>query len=141
MEQKRDKERLLKKADEVLARCEDVTVASIDAEGYPRPVPVSIMKSVGCNEIWMSTGADSVKTIEFKANPKAGLCYSNNGDSVALRGIVEVVTDDELRKEMWKDWMIYHFTAGPTDPNYVLLRFIGKDATIWIENEFARFDL
>lgn len=136
-----DKEELLRKAEKVLARCEDVTIASIDAEGYPRPIPVSIMKSVGCNEIWMSTGMDSVKTIEFQANPKAGLCYSSNGDSVAFRGIVEVVTDDGLRKEMWKDWMIYHFTAGPTDPNYVLLRFIGKDATIWIENMFARFDL
>lgn len=135
------KEELLRKAEKVLARCEDVTIASIDAEGYPRPIPVSIMKSVGCNEIWMSTGMDSVKTIEFQANPKAGLCYSSNGDSVAFRGIVEVVTDDGLRKEMWKDWMIYHFTAGPTDPNYVLLRFIGKDATIWIENMFARFDL
>lgn len=136
-----NKEELLRKAEKVLARCEDVTIASIDADGYPRPVPVSIMKSVGCDEIWMSTGADSVKTIEFKANPKAGLCYSSNGDSVALRGKVEIVTDGELRKEMWKDWMIYHFTAGPTDPNYVLLRFIGKDATIWIENEFARIDL
>ena len=135
------KEELLRKAVEVLARCEDVTIASIDADGYPRPVPVSIMKSVGCNEIWMSTGADSVKTIEFQANPKAGLCYSSNGDSVALRGMVEIVTDDELRKELWKDWMIYHFTVGPTDPNYVLLRFIGKDATIWIENKFARIDL
>lgn len=136
-----NKERQLKKAEEVLARCEDVTIASVNADGYPRPVPVSIMKTEGCSEIWMSTGADSLKTIEFLANPKAGLCYSNNGDSVAMRGNVEVVTDDDLRKEMWKDWMIYHFTKGPTDPNYVLLRFKGIDATIWISNEFAHLTL
>ncbi len=137
----KDKERLLRKAEEVLARCEDVTVASVDADGFPRPVPVAIMKTVGCSEVWMSTGADSVKTLEFQANPKAGLCYSSNGDSVAMRGMVEIVTEDSIRKEMWKDWMIYHFTEGPTDPNYVLLRFIGKDATIWIDNEFARLEL
>lgn len=141
MDPDNDKERLLKKAEEVLARCEDVTVASVNAEGFPRPVPVSIMKTAGCNEVWMSTGADSIKTIEFQANPKAGLCYSSNGDSVAMRGKVEVVTDDELRKEMWKDWMINHFTDGPTDPNYVLLKFLGTDATIWIENEFAHLIL
>lgn len=75
------------------------------------------------------------------ANPKAGLCYSNHGDSVAMRGAVEIVTDNRLRKEMWKDWMIHHFPEGPTDPNYVLLRFIGIDATVWIENEFAHITL
>lgn len=136
-----NKDRLLQKAEEVLSRCGDVTVASVNAQGFPRPVPMAIMKTVGCSEIWMSTGADSLKTIEFKANPKAGLCYSCNGDSVAMRGMVEVVTDDALRKEMWKDWMIYHFTQGPTDPNYVLLRFTGMDATIWISNEFAHLTL
>lgn len=141
MEQNCDKERLLKKTEEVIARCDDVTIASVNAEGFPRPVPMAIMKAVGCNEVWMSTGADSVKTIEFLANPKAGLCYSSNGDSVAFRGTVVIVTDDELRKEMWKDWMIHHFTGGPTDPNYVLLRFVGEDATIWIDNEFAHLTL
>ncbi|MDE6562229.1 MAG: pyridoxamine 5'-phosphate oxidase family protein [Muribaculaceae bacterium] len=141
MEENCNKERLLKKAEEVLARCEDITIASVNADGYPRPVPVSIMKTIGFNEVWISTGADSVKTIEFLANPKAGLCYSSKGDSVAMRGTVEIVTNDELRKEMWKDWMIYHFTEGPTDTNYVLLRFVVKDATIWIENEFAHLTL
>lgn len=136
-----NKDRLLKSAEELLARCEDVTIASINSEGFPRPVPMAIMKTAGCSEIWMSTGADSLKTIEFKANPKAGVCYSNNGDSVAMRGYVDVVTDDALRKEMWKDWMIHHFPQGPTDPNYVLLRFKGFDATIWIANEFAHLSL
>lgn len=133
-----EKKEWLEKIADVLSRCDDVTIASVNAEGFPRPVPVAIMKTKGCNEIWMSTGADSVKTIEFKANPKAGLCFSSDGDSVAMRGTVEIVTDDDKRKEMWKDWMIHHFTGGPTDPNYVLLRFVGQDATIWIKNEFLR---
>lgn len=141
MEQDNTQERLLKKAEDLLARCEDVTIASVNADGFPRPVTVSIMKTVGGNEVWMSTGADSVKTLEFMANPKAGLCYSNQGDSVAMRGTVEIVTDDNLRKEMWKDWMIHHFPGGPEDSNYILLRFIGNDATVWIENEFARITL
>lgn len=75
------------------------------------------------------------------ANPKTGLCYSAHGDSVALRGTAEIVTDDALRKEMWVDWMINHFPGGPTDPNYILLRFVGTDATVWIDNEFAHIKL
>ena len=139
MEQK-EKE-LLDKATELLDRCGDVTIATIDSNGFPRPVPMAKMGASGCNEIWMSTGADSIKTIEIKNNPKTGVCYSSNGDSVALRGIAEIVTDDKMREKMWVDWMKYHFTGGPTDPNYVLIRFVGKDATIWINHEFARIDL
>lgn len=133
--------RIVEKAKNLLDRCEEVTLASVNATGFPRPVPMAIMKTKGFGEVWMSTGADSEKTAEFRENPKAGLCYSNNGDSVAMRGTVEIVTDDELRREMWKDWMIYHFTGGPTDSNYVLLRFVGIDATIWIDHEFIKMKL
>ena len=97
--------------------------------------------TVGCNEVWMATGADSDKVADFKINPKAGLCYSSAGDSVALRGTVEIITDDSIRKEMWQDWYIRHFPGGPTDPNYLLLRFIGTEATIWIDGEFAHENL
>lgn len=129
------------RAEAVIARCEAVTLASVNDDGFPRPVVMSIMKHIGFNEVWMSTGADSEKTAELRKNPKAGLCYSSNGDSVVMRGFVEIVTDDELRKEMWKDWMIHHFPGGPTDSNYVLLRFVGIDATVWIDNEFARISI
>ena len=53
MEQNCDKERLLRKAEEVLAHCEEVTVASVNNDGYPRPIPMAIMKAIGCNEVWI----------------------------------------------------------------------------------------
>ena len=84
-----------------------------------------------------TTSADSVKVNDFRANNKAGLCYDHYGDGVALRGTVEIVTDDAIRKEMWQDWFIHHFPGGPNDPNYVLLHFIGTEATFWINGEFS----
>lgn len=128
---------LIEKAVDLLAQCPDVTVASINADGFPRPVPMAKGQTSGCNEVWMATGADSEKVADFTKNPKAGLCYSRNGASVALRGTVDIVTDDKIRTEMWQDWYINHFHGGPSDPNYVLLHFIGTEATIWIDNEFA----
>nr|WP_288317734.1 pyridoxamine 5'-phosphate oxidase family protein [Xylanibacter caecicola] len=125
----------------LLTQCNEVTLASINADGFPRPIPMAKGHTVGCNEVWMATGADSVKVADFKTNPKAGLCYSYNGDSVALRGTVEIVTDDSIRKEMWQDWYINHFPGGPTDPNYVLLHFTGTDATLWINGEFVHHDI
>ena len=61
------------KATELLQRCEVVVLASINKEGYPRPVPMSKIAAEGISAIWMATGIDSLKTIDFLTNPKAGL--------------------------------------------------------------------
>ena len=90
------------KATELLQRCEVVTLASVNKEGYPRPVPMSKILAEGISTIWMSTGADSLKTIDFLSNPKAGLCFQDKGDSVALTGKVEVVTDEKMKQELWR---------------------------------------
>ena len=94
------------KAAELLQKCEVVTLASVNKEGYPRPVPMSKIAAEEISTIWMSTGADSLKTIDFLSNPKAGLCFQEKGDSVALMGEVEVVTDEKLKQELWQDWFI-----------------------------------
>lgn len=137
----KDERTIIEKAMALLAQCNEVTLASINADGVPRPVPMSKGHTIGCNEVWMATGADSMKVADFKINPKAGLCYSYYGDSVALRGTVEIVTDDSIRKEMWQDWYINHFPGGSTDPNYVLLHFTGTEATVWINGEFVHQQL
>lgn len=43
--------------------------------------------------------------------------------------------------EKWQDWYINHFPGGPADPNYVLLRFTGAEATLWIGHRFAHVRL
>lgn len=132
----KDERPLAEKATHLLTQCENVTIVSIDVNGYPRPVQMSKIGAKSFHEVWMATSAGSAKVNDFKANNKSGLCYDFYGDGVALRGTVEVVTDDAIRTEMWQDWFIHHFPDGPTDPNYVLLHFIGKEATFWINGEF-----
>lgn len=135
--QAKDERTLTEKATGLLAQCDNVTVASVDSNGYPRPVQMSKIRANGFSEVWMATSASSVKVADFRRNDKAGLCYEHYGDGVALRGTVEVVFDDVLRKEMWQDWFIHHFPGGPADSDYVLLRFVGKEATFWINGEFV----
>lgn len=88
-----------------------------------------------------ATGKDSLKTKEFAANPKAGLCFQEKGNSVVLNGEVEIIEDEATKQEMWQEWFSAHFSKGPTDPNYVLLKFKGHHATIWIDGHFVRRNL
>lgn len=134
---RREDSELIEKAEKLIAECATVTIASVNSDGFPRPVPMAKGETEGCYIVWMATGADSVKVADFSRNPKAGLCYDKGGASVCLRGTVEIITDDAIRKEKWQDWYINHFPGGPADPNYVLLRFTGTEATIWIDHEFA----
>ena len=104
------------KAEQLLQRCEVVVITSVNEEGYPRPVPMSKIKSEGYSVVWMATGNDSLKTKDFRE--------------------VEVIADAEIKKELWQEWFIAHFPLGPADPNYVLLKFKGQKATIWIDGVF-----
>lgn len=124
------------KAEQILQRCKVVVVTSVNKDGHPRPVPMSKVKSEDYSVVWMATGSNSLKTEDFRLNPKAGLCYFEGCNSVALTGEVEVIADAETKKELWQDWFIAHFPLGPTDPNYVLLKFKGQNATIWIDGVF-----
>ncbi len=64
------------KATELLQRCEVVVLASVNKEGYPRPVPMSKIATDGISTIWMSTGADSLKTIDLSGKPESRIMFS-----------------------------------------------------------------
>lgn len=128
---------LIGEATALLARCGTVTLASVNADGFPRPVPMGKGQTAGCHEIWMATGASSEKVADFTRDARAGLCYADGGDSVCLRGRVEIVRDDAVRRAMWQESYAEHFPGGPTDPEYVLLRFVGTEATFWIDGAFV----
>lgn len=131
-------ESLKEKAKALLQQCEVVTLTSINKEGYhPRPVPLSKIKTEGLTTIWFATGNSSAKTKDFRSNPKAGICFHKERNSVAMTGEVEVVSDTGTKKELWQDWFIHHFPKGPEDPEYILLKFRGNHATIWIDGQFV----
>ena len=137
----KDERTLAEKATHLLSQCENVTIVSIDANGYPRPVQMSKITVERC-VVWMATCADSVKVNDFKANNKAGAllrllwgwrCHAWHGRS----GLLMMLS----AREMWKDWFIHHFPGGASDPNYVLLHFTGTEATFWINGEYSHSNI
>lgn len=124
------------KAAAMLQKCETVILTSVNKEGYPRPVPMSKIKSEDFFIVWVATGSNSLKTKDFSSNPKAGLCYQEGSNSVALTGDVEIIKDNAIKKELWQDWFIEHFPGGSDDPNYTILKFKGNHATFWIDGKF-----
>ena len=111
-------EELKRKAELLLEQCESVVLTSIDENGFPRPVPMSKVKTEGITTIWFATGTYSEKTEHFRVNPKAGVCFQKEINSVVLTGYIEIVTDEAEKKALWQDWFIEHFPGGVNDPTY-----------------------
>jgi len=77
-------EGLKREAELLLEQCENVVLASVDEHGFPRPVPMSKVKAGGISTIWFATGTNSDKTEHFRENPKAGVCFQKESDSVVF---------------------------------------------------------
>lgn len=125
------------KAAEMVATAQVITVASIDENGYPRPVAMVKIKDEN-GAIYVSTGTSSAKTAHFKANPKAGISIVKGCSSIVYTGEMEIVTDEAVKRSLWGDWMLDHFPGGMEDPEYCVLKFTPKSATYWIDNLFVK---
>jgi general stress protein 26 len=125
------------KAAEMLAKCSEIALASINENGYPRICVLAKIKSEGIKKFWVATGVSSVKVSHFNENPKAGACFYSGGNSATLVGKVTVLHDHAIKTEMWLDWFINHFQEGIDDPEYCILEFETEEATLWIDNEFV----
>lgn len=125
------------KAAQMVAAAQVITVASIDENGYPRPVAMSKLKDED-GAIYVSTGTSSAKTLHFKANPKAGVSIVEGGNSIVYTGEMEIVSDEAVKRSLWSDWMAEHFFGGVEDPEYCVLKFTPKSVIYWIDGVFVK---
>lgn len=136
---------LIENAEILLSRCKVCTVASVSEKGYPRICVLMPLKSVGIKEFWFSTGANGTKVRHFKHNGKSGVTYYNGGDSVTLTGDMKIVTDKNVKNDLWEkygDFLSKHFSnGGKDDPNYCVIHFIANEATIYIDGEFETIEI
>lgn len=121
------------KASWILDRCGYITLSTIDEDGCPRPVAIDPITHDGIREIWMTTYRSSAKVRHLKADPKAGISFVREADSVTLTGTAEAITEKETLRRFWKDIFIRYFPAGPDDEGYCLIRFSASKARLWID--------
>ena len=129
--------KIINKAVDLINSCGEVTLASVNENGFPRICVMAKIKSEGIKKVYVATGMSSNKTTHFQANPKASICAWKGGNSITLIGTIKVTQDHAILEQMWLDWFIEHFPGGISDPNYCILVFTAEEATLWIDNEFV----
>ncbi|MDF2888569.1 MAG: pyridoxamine 5-phosphate oxidase-related FMN-binding protein [Lacrimispora sp.] len=94
----------------------------IDIDDFPTTSTISVSKADGMNWLTFCTGCGCDKAKRIERCNKASVCFNAIDHNITLVGTIEVLTDPEIKKEMWYQGLENHF-SGPEDPNYCVLRF------------------
>jgi general stress protein 26 len=93
-------------------------------------------------EIYITTNTSSSKTEHIKNNPKISVYYCEPDDfkGIMFGGEVEVITDMNIKKQIWLDWWTRYYFKGLEDPDYTLLRLRPKMAEFYYRLQKTQFN-
>jgi general stress protein 26 len=83
--------------------------------------------------IYLTTDTASDQFKQIKANPKVSVYFCNPQQiqGLILTGEIEVVTDMDIKKQLWQDgWKVY-FPGGVEGPEYNVLRLKPASLEFW----------
>lgn len=133
----------IQKAAEIIARNTGETsycvLALIDLDGYPTASTISVSKADGIRQITFCTGFGP-KTDRIRQSNRACVCFNSPEYNITLVGTIEVLTDPEVKRDMWYGGLANHFT-GPEDPGYCVLRFQTERYNLLVDWKEAKGDL
>ena len=132
---------IFEKANRIVSEVGEAAIGLIDEDERPSVSMISSIRTDGIFAAWFATGLYGNKARRIQANPKASVCYRQDGANVTLVGEARILTDEGIRHSLWQDWFINHFPKGMDDPEYCVIEFHTKRVSLWIDNESAKFTL
>ena len=102
-------------------------VASVDEDGFPNMKAMYAPRKIVDNSFYFSTNTSSMRVQQFLNNPKASIYFYSKGrfkyEGVMLVGTMEVLHDEEIKREIWQVGDTMYYKQGVTDPDYCVLKF------------------
>jgi general stress protein 26 len=101
-------------------------ISSVDEGGFPNTkAMLPPVKREGIKTFYWHTNTSSMRIKHYKNNPKACIYFYDKRffRGVMLKGIMEVIDDKKIKKEIWKDEFTMYYKEGIHDPDFILIRF------------------
>lgn len=102
-------------------------IASVDENGFPNMKAMFTPRKIDGNCFYFTTNTSSMRSQQFMKNPKASIYFYSKGrfryEGIMLTGRVEVLQDEEIKKEIWCAGDTMYYRQGVTDPDYCVLKF------------------
>ncbi len=100
------------------------TIATNNPESGARLSALNNLAGQTLETLHFGTDTTSQKVKNIQANPHIEVMYTNaNGGQVMLSGKAEIVTDTEIKKTLWQEWMNEYSPEGPAGTGISIIRF------------------
>ncbi len=120
-------------------------IASVDEEGFPNMKAMFAPRKIEGNCFYFSTNTSAMRSQQFMKNPKASVYFYNKGrfkyEGIMLTGTMEVLQDNETKKEIWRTGDTVFYRQGVTDPDYCVLKFIAIKGRYYCDLKTESFDI
>ena len=104
-------------------------ISSVDENGYPNTkAMLAPVKREGIKTFYWHTNSPSLRIKQYRNNPKACVYFYDKRffRGVMLKGSMEVVDDQDIKTEIWKDEFSMYYTGGKDGGDFILLRFTAE---------------
>ena len=121
-------------------------ICSIDEEGYPNiKAMLRPRKIVGLKEFYFSTNTSSIRVQQYQKNPNASIYFYHKGlikyEGIMLKGKMEVLTDQDIKNELWQKTDVIFYPKGVTDQDYCVLKFTAIEGRYYCDLKTESFKL
>ena len=129
---------------ELIAACKTAFIGSVDEAGFPNQKAMLAPRKREGNALYFTTNTSSMRVAQYRANDRASTYFYQRGRfsyrGVMLLGRMEVLTDESVKREIWRTGDTMYYPGGVTDPDYCVLRFTAEKCrgycdfyTEWVE--------
>lgn len=102
-------------------------IASVDEDGFPNIKAMFAPRKIDGICFYFTTNTSSLRSQQFMNNPKASIYFYSRGrfryEGIMLTGTMEVLQDDDIKQEIWREGDYMYYKQGITDPDYCVLKF------------------
>ena len=119
-------------------------ISSIDENGYPNTkAMLAPVKREGIKTFYWHTNSPSIRVAQYRNNSKACIyfCDKRFFRGVMLKGIMEVVEDIEIKKEIWKDEFSIYYNGGMDGGDFIILKFTAKNGRYYSNFHSEDFEI
>ena len=109
-------------------------ISSVDENGYPNTkAMLPPVKREGIKTLYWHTNSPSLRVKQYRDNPKACVyfCDKRFFRGVMLRGTMEVLDNEDIKKEIWKDEFSMYYTGGMNGGDFIILRFTAENGRFY----------
>lgn len=130
---------------EFIQKQKTIFIGSVDEEGFPNMKAMFTPRKIEGNSCYFSTNTSSMRTQQFMRNPKASIYSYNRGrfkyEGIMLTGTMEVLQEDDIKREIWCIGDTMYYKQGVTDPDYCVLKFTAIKGRYYCDLKTESFDV